>query len=206
MQKTEEQLQKSSKNNLYTIPCVIFAGGKSSRMGEDKALLPFGNYSTLTEYQYHKLKNIFKDVYVSCKDKHKFEFNAHFIEDLQYENTFAPTIGFLSSFNTLENRSFFAISVDTPFISSKTIEAIVTNDSNDFDATVAIYNQKIQPMCGIYHSSLLQKFEKMLRSSEHKLNQLLKESNTQYIESSDDIEFINLNYKEDYQRALELLK
>jgi len=34
---------------------IIFAGGKSSRMGRDKALLPFGGYDTLTEYQYRRL-------------------------------------------------------------------------------------------------------------------------------------------------------
>ncbi|MFY4863348.1 NTP transferase domain-containing protein, partial [Aliarcobacter butzleri] len=26
----------------FEIPCVILSGGKSSRMGEDKSLLPFG--------------------------------------------------------------------------------------------------------------------------------------------------------------------
>ncbi|HIP14156.1 MAG TPA: molybdenum cofactor guanylyltransferase, partial [Sulfurimonas autotrophica] len=26
---------------MFDIPCVIFAGGKSSRMGENKTLLPF---------------------------------------------------------------------------------------------------------------------------------------------------------------------
>jgi molybdopterin-guanine dinucleotide biosynthesis protein A len=44
--------------------CVIFAGGKSSRMGEDKSLLPFGTFSSLAEYQYNRLSNIFDIVYI----------------------------------------------------------------------------------------------------------------------------------------------
>lgn len=43
---------------LLDIPCVIFAGGKSSRMGEDKALLPFGNFKTLTQYQLTRLQKV----------------------------------------------------------------------------------------------------------------------------------------------------
>jgi len=43
----------------FDIPCVILCGGKSSRMGEDKALLPFGEYSTLVQYQYERLQSVF---------------------------------------------------------------------------------------------------------------------------------------------------
>ncbi len=38
---------------IQDIPLVIFAGGKSSRMGKDKALLPFGGYSTLDPVSIH---------------------------------------------------------------------------------------------------------------------------------------------------------
>jgi len=66
---------------MFNIPCVIFAGGKSSRMGENKALLPFAGFETLTEYQYTRLSKIFSSVYISCKDKSIFSFDANFIED-----------------------------------------------------------------------------------------------------------------------------
>ena len=47
--------------------CVILAGGKSSRMGRDKALLPFGGFATLTHYGAHKFGRIFERVFVSSK-------------------------------------------------------------------------------------------------------------------------------------------
>ncbi|MDP1784432.1 MAG: NTP transferase domain-containing protein, partial [Sulfuricurvum sp.] len=40
---------------LFDLPCILFAGGKSSRMGSDKSLLPFGGYPTLAQYQYERL-------------------------------------------------------------------------------------------------------------------------------------------------------
>jgi len=83
---------------MFSIPCVIFAGGKSSRMGEDKALLPFASFSTLAEYQQTKLSKLFTHVYISCKEKNNFPFEANFIEDDKTNVTFAPTAGFLASF------------------------------------------------------------------------------------------------------------
>ncbi|MDQ1268445.1 MAG: molybdenum cofactor guanylyltransferase, partial [Campylobacterota bacterium] len=68
---------------MFDIPCVIFAGGKSSRMGKDKSLLPFGTFDTLTEFQLNRLGKIFKNVYISCKEKSKFNFEAEFIEDIK---------------------------------------------------------------------------------------------------------------------------
>ena len=47
--------------------CVILAGGKSSRMGRDKTLLPFGGFATLTHYGAHKFGQIFERVFVSSK-------------------------------------------------------------------------------------------------------------------------------------------
>ena len=82
---------------MIEIPCVIFAGGKSSRMGRDKSLLPFGGFETLTQYQYERLKKIFANVYISCKNRSKFDFDANFIEDDADFNTYAPTSGFISA-------------------------------------------------------------------------------------------------------------
>jgi len=62
---------------------IIFAGGKSSRMGRDKALLPFGGYDTLTEYQYRRLSKIFNRVYISTKND-KFNFNGQFLIHLDW--------------------------------------------------------------------------------------------------------------------------
>ena len=45
--------------------CVILAGGKSSRMGQDKTLLPFGGFKTLTHYEVAKFSKVFEEVYVS---------------------------------------------------------------------------------------------------------------------------------------------
>jgi len=191
---------------MLDLPCVIFAGGKSSRMGEDKALLPFANSSTLTEYQLQKLQKLFKNVYISCKSKNKFDFDASFIEDVKTnEDIFAPTTGFVAIFKELKEERFFAISVDSPFISKEIIEKIIEKDSLHVDATIAKTAFGMQPMCGIYHRSLEKKFLYMLKENNHKLGYLLKTSNTNFIEFEDEKAFLNLNNPQEYQEALTLI-
>jgi len=188
---------------LYNIPCIIFAGGKSSRMGEDKALLPFSIFKTLTEFQYSRLKKIFKNVYISCKDKSKFNFEANFIEDK--DAVYAPTTAFVSIFHELKEEKFFVLSVDTPFIDTSIIEKVIESDKNNYDATITKLNQKMQPLIGIYHRSLQKEFEAMLSNDNHKLGKLLQKVNTHYISFENEKSFLNLNHPEEYQKALTLI-
>ena len=205
MRKTDVSKQNLQETKMLTIPCVIFAGGKSSRMGEDKTLLPFAGFTTLTEFQYSRLTKIFSHVYISCKDKTKFDFKANFIEDSQVADIYAPTLGFISTFSTLKSNTFFAISVDVPFINATIINELIKYDTPQVDATIAKTSQGIQPLCGIYHRSLEKKFLDMLKSDEHKLGFLLKNSNTNFLTFKDEELFLNLNHPQEYKKALQLL-
>ena len=187
---------------MIPIPCVIFAGGKSSRMGEDKALLPFGEFKTLTEFQLSRLSKIFSTVYISCKDQNKFDFQANFLEDDKTSNVFAPTAGFIAAFKELNVDRFFAISVDSPFINADIINKLLNADIHSNDATVAITPAGIQPLCAIYHRSLQNELQNMQNTNSHKLGFLLKNSQTTYISFKNEKQFLNLNHKHEYEQAL----
>ncbi len=189
---------------MYDIPCIIFAGGKSSRMGEDKSLLPFAAFSTLAEYQHSRLSKIFKNVYISTKESRKFNFPAKFILDNTQE-IYAPTTGFVAAFRQLKAEKIFVISVDAPFVNKNEIDTIVLADKQNDDATVAKTNAGLQPLCGIYHRSLLSSFIKMQEEDNHKLGFLLKNSKSNYIHFNDEKAFLNLNHPHEYKEALEML-
>jgi len=192
---------------MLNIPCVIFAGGKSSRMGEDKTLLPFAGFSTLTEYQYSRLSKIFKDVYISTKFQNKFHFHANFIVDnLEDETLYAPTSGFISAFETLKTEKIFVLSVDAPFVGENEIQKLLNADKDDKDATVAQTPRGVEPMCGIYHRSLLDSFLNMQKKNSHKLRYLLKNSKTHYVHFEDERLFLNLNHPHEYKEALLLVE
>ena len=184
---------------MYNTPCIIFCGGKSKRMGSDKSLLPFGDFPTLTEFQLHKLQKIFKKVYISTKDKNKFNFSADFIVD-RYD-IFAPTAGFLSIYESLGVESYFVLGVDLPFVNEYIVKKIIDEDEPNLDATIAKTSKGIESLCGIYHKSLYNEFKLMLKEDKHKLNAMLRQKNVKYV-NFDEKYFVNLNYIDDYKKAL----
>jgi len=179
---------------------VIFAGGKSSRMGKDKSLLPFGEYKTLTAFQYEKLNTLFKTVYISTKEA-KFDFDAKLIKDCHKESS--PLVGLLSIFKTLNIDGIFVLSVDAPFVNEETIGSIMQTDTKKYDAVVAKSPNGIEPLCGYYNRSMLPILQKHYDEKNHKLQNLLDASKILALEFKDSELFSNLNHPKEYEKALE---
>ena len=186
------------------IPCVILCGGRSSRMGEDKSLLPFSNSNSLTQYQYDKLKNNFEDVYISSKvDKFDFLTNKEKYLILDKGEIFSPIVALQTILQTIKTSKVFIITVDTPLVSIDSINKLISN-SNEYDICVA-QTLRTHNLCGVFSTSLLKFINKMLSEDIHKVNYLLKNNNTNYIEFLNDDEFINLNNKDEYKKALDII-
>ncbi len=185
-----------------SIPAVIFAGGKSSRMGQDKATLPFGGYDTLAQYQYEKLKKIFKDVYIGSKTE-KFDFDAPLILDRYGASS--PMAGLVSVFETLETAdAIFVLSVDAPFVNEAVISKLLCADEHS-DAVIARCCQKVQPLCGLYRRSCLPHAKATLEADKHKMGILLEELDTYYVDFEENEAFLNLNHPKEYESALKLI-
>jgi molybdenum cofactor guanylyltransferase len=190
---------------MFAIPCILFAGGKSSRMGEDKSLLPFGGFPTLSEFQYNRLKKLFEKVYISTKTADKFDFDADFILDPPNVD-YAPTAGFVSTFRELLEERIMVLSVDTPFVDESVFQILLDFDTPQTDAVIAKTAEGSHPMCGIYHRSLLGEFERMLHEGDHRLGKLLASSATRFVDFSDEAPFSNLNHPDEYQEALKRME
>lgn len=183
---------------IKEFPLVIFAGGKSSRMGEDKALLPFGKYPTLTQYQYTKLSHYFQNVYISSKTD-KFDFECRVIEDTQ--EGYSPLIALLSIFETLAVDEVFILSVDAPFVSKEVIERILESRDERRDIVVAKSPSGVQPLCGCYKKTILPLAYAQLEKGNHKLLDLLALAKTKLVVFKEDEPFTNLNHPQEYREA-----
>jgi len=179
---------------------IIFAGGKSSRMGRDKALLPFGEYSTLCEYQYQRLAKIFETVHISTKEA-KFDFDAPLIYDLYPQSS--PLVGLISIFETIESDECFILSVDAPFVDEQVIKRLYKQSEESLaDAIIAQSPGGNQPLCGIYRRSILPYAKEFIAQENHKLNALLRRADTTFVLFEDEAPFDNLNHPHEYEKAL----
>ncbi len=170
-------------------------------MGKDKSLLPFDKFGTLIEYQYNKLSQIFSKVYISSKTN-KFNFKADLILDTTTK-TSSPMIALKSILEKINYSQVFIITVDTPLVCNSTIHTLI-NNSSDFDITVAQDNNKVHNLCGIFSTTQLNTINSYILEDMHKINHLIQQSNSQYINFENSNQFININTADDYKKATDL--
>ncbi len=188
---------------ILPLPCIIVAGGKSSRMGRDKALLPFGGYDTLTQYQLQRVSPWFKSLHVSCKNRDKFEFKASFIEDLEEFREFSPLIALYSILKKLKT-DVALLSVDTPFV-TKDIYRKLYENFDGHDCVVARSPFGSHQLCAIYSPKILKVLREQILQNNHKIKNLLQKIDTKYINFDKNDPFMNLNKPDDYKKAKEKL-
>jgi len=190
----------------YPITAIVLAGGKSSRMGRDKALLPLQNHQTLSEFQYQKLQKYFKEVFL-CAKTDKFSFTENIILDSYTQSS--PLAGILSIFETLNIDAAFILGVDIPLLDRYTIkklwdayqETLKTKQPN-IDAIVAQSPSGLQPLCGIYKKSILPRAQTNYHTNIHQLKALLHDDSTKRVYFEKNTPFTNINTPKEYLNLL----
>lgn len=184
---------------MFPIPCVIFAGGRSSRMGQDKSLLPFRGFSTLTAYQFHRLKPLFKSTHISSKED-KFGGEFPLILD-ESEGVFSPMVGLATVLEKFPNSYVFCISVDAPFVEKEQIKKL-WNEALKSGAKAVIPQDPTtkHPLCGIYHSSLSKMARELKDENRHRISLIFQKCETAFVEFEDEAPFTNLNYFDEYEK------
>ena len=177
---------------------IIIAGGKSSRMQRDKALLPFGKFNSLAEFQCVRLEEMFENVYLSAKGN-KFDFDIRLIVD-KYEDA-SPLVALVSVFKSLTLDEVFVLSVDAPFVGREVIEKLYEASTAHADIIVAKSSRGLEPLCAIYRRSFLEKAEEALSQNRHRLQTLFDQLNVIEVSIEEDEMFLNLNYPEEYADA-----
>ena len=113
-------------------------------------------------------------------------------------------IALLSILNSLE-RASCVLSVDTPFVSIEIFKKLYEAMQPNSDAIVARSPFGAHPLCAIYSPSLKHSIVDMLEKNEHKIGNLLRSSNTVYVDFEEDTPFFNVNHPEEYTQAKGLL-
>ena len=187
----------------FEITCVILSGGKSSRMGEDKSLLPFSSSKTLIQYQYDRLKPYFKNIYISSKvDKFDFLEKEFLILD-ENKDIFSPILALDTIFDKFKNQKIFIITVDTPLVTIASISKLI-EESQNYDICVA-QTEKTHNLCGVFSSNISLTIKNMIETDIHKINYLIKNNNYNIVNFSDNSEFININNQDEYQESLKYI-
>ena len=194
------------KKNILT--GVVICGGKSTRMGSDKA---FTNYHGVPQYQYvNNLLNDFCDqVYISCNESQKKLLSSCknvIIDKPEFQNA-GPMTGLLSVISELKNESILLLGCDYPFINKTAIEKLIAARSLNYDA-VCYSNEKaemLEPLLAVYENSCFALLNNFYHEKNTSLQQFLKTISTKIIEPVSAEIIRSIDTKEQYDEIISVL-
>ncbi|QGY43282.1 NTP transferase domain-containing protein [Maribellus comscasis] len=183
---------------------IILAGGKSSRMGKDKALLELKE-QTLLQRAIHFCQSFCDEILISSNSL------EHEVEGIQIVSDeisdCGPIGGIYSCLKKSKNDWNFVISVDAPFVEMDFVSFLVAQ-KDSFDAVVPVHKNGREPLIALYHKKLLPVIETRLITGDYKMQFLLQKVHTNYIDAKGWIKkyprlFFNINYPEDLKTEKE---
>ncbi|MBX2962557.1 MAG: molybdenum cofactor guanylyltransferase [Cyclobacteriaceae bacterium] len=119
-------------SEVKSINGLILAGGKSSRMGTDKALIDYHG-KPQREYLFDLLSKYCAQVYLSCKEAAHVPPQLNPLPDHYDLNT--PLNGILSAFNFNPATAWLTVPVDMPLIDAETIKYLIDHRNPEKIAT-----------------------------------------------------------------------
>lgn len=186
--------------NKSDISGFILAGGKSSRMGTDKALLVFQE-EPLLKHMIKLIEPFCDNIAISGQNSDYSFFFVEMIPDL-YSDC-GPIAGIYSSlYHSVTNWNLL-VSVDVPFVNEELFLFLISN-IGEYDCIIPKHTSGVEPLIGLYHRRTLPAINEMITSGDFKLTSLLSKLNTRYLDCNYLIKkhprlFMNINRLEDYQ-------
>jgi molybdopterin-guanine dinucleotide biosynthesis protein A len=174
---------------------LILAGGKSTRMGQDKGLMEF-NGKPMVAHVIDAAKKISDQIILVANKEAYNQFGLPVVKDEVFEK--GPLGGIYSGLKKSDTDYNLVLSCDIPFIHQGVLEFLVESSTGN-DVTVASQAGKTHPLIGVYRKTCLPVIKNHLQADKLKLMLLFEEVKTRFVEMDDFLSsnFKNINSKED---------
>lgn len=191
----------------------MLSGGKSSRMGKNKAFLEVGSKRIL-DHIVDTLKILIpaEDIVLVTNNPQDYAYlKIKTVTDL------IPGLGPLSGIHAglyyTEKYYNLVVACDMPFISAE-LAQILFAEAAGFDVTVPEINGKLHPLFAVYAKNCLEPIEKALKEGIYQVASVYPELKVNYVNLKDlslgevDIQkvLMNINTPEDLEKAKEILE
>ncbi len=180
------------------ISAIILAGGKSRRMGKDKALMEV-NGNTMLERAIALCETITSEIIISSNQSSHSGFGYPVVPD-EYQKC-GPMGGIAACLKASKTVWNLVLSVDSAFVEPEFVLYLIS-EADDFDAVVPYSEKGKEPLIALYNKTALPHIEDNLKAGKFKMNDLLTSINTKLVDAQGWVEkypklFYNLNRPED---------
>jgi molybdenum cofactor guanylyltransferase len=180
----------------------VLAGGRSSRLGRDKAMLPWppetsrdGRGETLLHHSIARLEMVCTTVSV-CANRNDLPFPGAIISDARSSS--GPLGGIVAALESSTTDWNLMLAVDLPLLPVEVLRALAATALNEKSSVIspASSPQRVacilphldglpQPLCGLYHRVLLRGLQTALEAGKFKVMTALQEACDQVAPSLD---------------------
>jgi molybdenum cofactor guanylyltransferase len=196
--------------SVNELAAFLIAGGKSSRMGQDKAFLSLRG-ETLLSRSLQLARTVATNVFI-VGDAKKFAAFGPVIEDIYPDR--GPLGGIHAALCATSAELNLMLAVDLPFVDTRLLEYL-TAEARKSKAIVTVPRTaaRFQPLCAIYRSEFCAVADEALQNNKNKIDLLFAGIETRIIAEAELTRsgfsaemFRNLNTPQDVDEALRKLE
>lgn len=199
---------------MTDVVAFVMAGGRSTRMGADKALLPWGR-TTLLDHAASLLHAVSGDVRVLCGPEPRYEGHGHAVvtdhaADAPADSEGAgagPLAGLLAALRSAAGRHALILAVDLPLVTAEVLAALAAARGQG-DAVVPVTARGPEPLCAVYSPSCAEAVARRLAAGERRMTSFWPDVRVRRFEAAElarfgdpDRLFLNVNAPADYAAA-----
>lgn len=209
-----EDLQKPGDLGVYhrrvdSVSGFVLAGGKSSRMGRDKAFLELGG-RTLLAQALEKVRAVTANTWI-VGSATKFAGFGPVVEDVF--PACGPLGGIQAALTATSTDLNLVTAVDMPFLQLDFLNYLIAQArASHAMVVVPRAGGGLQPLCAVYRKKFVEVAQRSLRAGNNKVGSLFAEVHTLVIEESElqqsgftEEMFRNLNTEPEWQEAKQKL-
>jgi molybdenum cofactor guanylyltransferase len=190
------------------LTAIILVGGKSSRMGQDKSLLPINGIPLLVGV-YQVAIACTNKIYLITPWQERYQdllpLNSTFIrEDLLLGETQGPLVAFSQGLAQVKTEWVLLLACDLPKLKIDTLQAWIEKLVDVREDAIAFLarNQKgWEPLCGFYRQSCLPGLNKFINQGGRSFQQWLNQNTVEILPSPNNHMFFNCNTPEDLKES-----
>jgi molybdopterin-guanine dinucleotide biosynthesis protein A len=188
---------------MSDLTAFVLAGGKSTRMGRDKAFLPWAD-GTLLSQALKLLAAVTPNVHI-VGDPKKFASFGAVIADVYRDR--GPLAGIHAALSSTTTDLNLMLAVDLPLIEPRFLQFMIgVAEDTDAIVTVPRADGVSQPLCAVYRREFAQAAERSLQAGKNKIDPLFTTVKTRIVEQDELTRagfsvamFRNLNTPEEWQ-------
>ena len=158
---------------------VILAGGKSSRMGTNKAFLKLEG-KTFIELQIALLREMFNEIFISANISLEYEcLNLPICQDI-YPGK-GPLGGIYTSLMNSNSSHTFMLACDMPFVQPELITHL-KNLTNEYDVVIPKSEKGLEPLHAFYSKKCIDPIKKELDENNLRITSFFPHVNVKIVE------------------------